>query len=126
MLSILVCIFSKTDILIANDIIKKIIDDEKESPDIDLSLEILKFMVEAGDPELFITLAKITLKNLKVEADLLELWETVAEFYRRLDKEEKDRAIQKIIDKRSKIDGLTPIDKKDSDIEAIGATLSIS
>jgi hypothetical protein len=117
-------IVAKTDILIANDIIKKIILDEKERPDIDLSLEILKFMVQEGDPELFVRLAKLTLPNLKIEADLLELLETIAEFYRRLDEEEKDLAIQKIIDQRANIDGLAHINKNDKDIIFVDSILT--
>jgi hypothetical protein len=117
---------AKTDILLANDIIKKIILDENESPDVDLSLEILKFMVQEGDPDLFVQLARLTISNLKIEADLLELLETIAEFYRRLDEEEKDALIQKIIDKRANIDGLNQINKKDKDVVFVSALLNES
>lgn len=115
---------AKSDIVIANDIIKKIILKEKERPDVDLSLEILKFMVQEGYPELFVELAKLTLQNISTEDEFLELLETTSEFYRRLDEEEKDRAIQKIIDKRSKIDGQAKVIKSDKDISSVDSVLS--
>ena len=59
---------------------------------------------------------KLTYKNLNVEADFLELMETVADFYRRLDMEKNDVDIQKIMDRREKIDAFEKIEKDDQDI----------
>lgn len=117
-------IVAKTDLVIANDIIKKIIADEKERPDIDLSLEILKFMVQEGYPELFVELARLTLHNISVEVDFIELLETISEFYKRLDEDEKDKAIQKIKSKRSKIDSQAHVNKNDKDLASVDSILS--
>ncbi len=96
-------IVAKGDILLANDILKNLLDKLQEFPDLDLQIEMLKSMIERGDPELFIKLSALTLKVLKTEGDFLEFLEILADFYRCLDMEENDRLIQKIIDKRSKI-----------------------
>ena len=119
-------IVAKTDVIIANDIIKKIVDDEKEHPDVDLALEILQFMVQIGDLDLFIRLAKMTLNTLRLEAEFIELLETIAEFFQRLDMEEKDEVIQKIIDQRKNIDEDTPLDISDRDIKTVKSALKVS
>ena len=114
-------IIAKTDIDIANDILRKIIEEGDENLDIDLSLEILYFMVQAGDTELFIKLSKETLNKISIELELSEFLETVAEFFRRLDKEDNRLIIEKIIESRKKIDSNSSVEKDDKDIEAITA-----
>lgn len=96
-------IVAKGDVLLANDILENLLEKLQEFPDLDLQIEMLKSMIERGDPELFIKLSALTLKVLKTEGDFLEFLEILADFYRCLDMEENDRLIQKIIDKRSKI-----------------------
>jgi hypothetical protein len=117
-------ILAKTDIEIANDILKKIIENEEKNPDIDLSLEIVSFMIREGDPDLFIRLAKLTLKGIKIEEELVELLSATSEFYRRLDLEERSQAITKIINKRKKHSSETKVDPKDKDIEEVELILS--
>lgn len=119
-------IVAKTDIIIANDILKKIIDSESLSCEVGLSLEILKFMVQVGDIELFLRLAKITLKSIKNQTDFSELLETVSEFFRRLDKEEKALFLEKIIKKRKSLSSHQVLNQKEADILAVQELLNIS
>ena len=80
------------------------------------SCEILKFLVTTGDPSLFINFAKKTIMHLEIESDFLEFMEMVSDFYRRLDIEEKEKKIQKIIKKREKIDLFEEVSENDEDI----------
>jgi len=79
--------------------------------------------VERGDPESFIKLANFTLDILKTEGDFLDFLETLADFYRRLDIEESDKIIQKIIDKRSTIHAMDDL-KSDHDISLVKELLN--
>jgi hypothetical protein len=110
-------LLSKTDITITNEILKNIIDSLIENFDIDLSLEILNFMTQVGDPDLFVMLAKISVKNLKNEEDFLELMEISTDFYRRLDNEEKATEVLSLIKNRFKVGNLKEIEEKDDDID---------
>ena len=90
-------ISAKQDIVEANFILKNLAKELKNKPDLDLQIEILKFMIEAGDPALFLELAKNTLPLIKEEADFLELIEIVSDYYRRLDLEQKEKTLQKLL-----------------------------
>lgn len=107
-------IVAKTDIIIANGILKNLLQDLGFAPDLDLQLEIMKSIVERGDVELFVKLALLTVDILKTEGDFLEFMEILADFYRRLDMDENDELIQKIIDKRAKINAKSQL-KPDKD-----------
>lgn len=72
--------------------------DEK---DLEFNLEVLTFMVKAGDPEVFAKLVRKTLPLISIEGDLQDLLEICADFYHYLDLEKKEQAIRKILVKRS-------------------------
>ena len=94
-------IAAKKDIVEANFILKNLIKELKNTADLDLQIEILKFMVEAGDPELFVDLAKNTLPLIKSEEDFSELIEIVSDYYRRLDLEHKEKPLQVLLSQLS-------------------------
>ena len=94
-------IAAKKDIVEANFILRNLIKELKNKPDLDLQIEILKFMVEAGDPELFVDLAKNTLPFIKSEEDFLELIEIVSDYYRRLDLEHKEKPLKALLSQLS-------------------------
>lgn len=116
----------ETDEVEARAILKSIVKELEKKPDINLQIEILKFMIESGDPDIFLKLLQNTLKKIEIEKDFIEVMEIASDFYRRLDRDKKDLAIQKIIKKRSKGDPLKKINLKDPDMKSFKEFLSIS
>ncbi len=92
-------IASKKDVVEANLILQSLIRELEQKPDLDLQIEILKFMVEIGDPELFVDLAKRTIGLIDQEEDFVELAEIISDYYRRLDLEKKEKSLKKILEK---------------------------
>jgi hypothetical protein len=110
-------LLSFEDIIASNEMIEKILKELKRDSDLDLQLELLRFMVQAGDRDLFVQLTKKTLSCLKKEEDFLDLLEIVSEYYQRLDLEEVEKALQKILIRRQSKEVLGKIDLKDPDIK---------
>lgn len=110
-------LLSFEDIIASNEMIEKIVKEIKKEPNLDLQLEILRFMVEAGDRDLFVQLTKKTLAILQKEEDFLELLEIVAEYYRRLDLEEIEKKLQNILSRRQNKQRLDRINLKDPDVK---------
>ncbi|PIS00822.1 MAG: hypothetical protein COT84_05800 [Chlamydiae bacterium CG10_big_fil_rev_8_21_14_0_10_35_9] len=116
-------LLSLNDIAASNELAEKIIKELKKSPNLDLQLEILRFMAETGDRSLFLQLVKNTLKILKKEEDFLDLLEVIADFYRRLDQEDVEKAIQTIMNRRQAKQPLEKINLKDPDIKKLKLVL---
>lgn len=112
-------IIAFSDIIEANQLLSQIIKSLEKEPDLDLQFEILRFLVVAGDRDFFSKLVKMCLAVLESESDFLELMDIVADFYRRLDLEEKEKAIERIINKRCDISSKSEFKHDDEDIESI-------
>ena len=80
-------------------------------------------MVQVGDRSLFVKLAKLTLAVLKTEEDFVELMKVVADYYRRLDQDDIEKAIQKIMSIRQGKKSIEKINLKDPDIKKFKLTL---
>jgi len=102
----------------ANAILRIVVDELKETPDIDLQMEILQFLVHSGDPELFVKLVKMTTNLLQTEEDFSEILEIVAEYYHRLDKEELSQKIEGIMERRTRKAPGSALKKEDPDLDA--------
>ncbi len=63
-----------------------------------LLLEIVRFLVGAGEHELFKKAVQKALPFVKKQEELIEIMQEVAKYYRLLDEDEKEKAIQKMID----------------------------
>lgn len=81
--------------------LERLIDHYGDDRDLEFNLELLAFMVKAGNREIFAKLVKKTLPLVEVERDLLDLLDICADFYHFLDMEPQERAIKKIITKRA-------------------------
>jgi len=100
------------DISASTAIIEKIID---ENPNLELQLRILYFMVDRGDRNLFLKIAKITTQHLKKERELKHLLELLQDFYLRLDNENMEIKIANLLKQRLKINDEKPVKKIDID-----------
>lgn len=99
-------LISSTDMAKANILIRKLLLD-KVKPDPEFNLEVLAFLVQGGDRDLFSNLLKQTLPVITVEEEFQELLSTSADYLHRLDYEKEEMAVQEILKKRIDI----PLDK---------------
>lgn len=79
--------------------------------DLSLLLEILRFLSANGEHELFKLAIDKTLPLLVDEEELTEVMNLIAEYYRRLDEDDMEQSVQKILHKR-KAGPVTPSDLK--------------
>ncbi len=75
----------------------------KEKPDIELSFELLYFLIETGHKELFINTYKHVLKEIKHEDHFMEMLEIIFAFYSLNDLEREENLIRELIQERKKI-----------------------
>lgn len=108
-------LFTHSDPEAADLLIQQIIKDSQTDPELELYLEILLYMVQAGNRNDFASLVKKTVPLLDSEEDFQDLLNICADFYHRLDQENIEMAIQRILKKRSRIPFESRFDKKDPD-----------
>ncbi|NGX63188.1 MAG: hypothetical protein KR126chlam6_00595 [Candidatus Anoxychlamydiales bacterium] len=105
-------LLASKDITASNGIIEKIID---ENPNLELQLRILYFMVDRGDRNLFLKIAKRTAQHLKKERELKHLLELLQDFYLRLDNDKMEIKISNLLKQRLKIHDEKALKKLDID-----------
>lgn len=106
------CVVAVSDVPQANRLIRQIIKETEDdvNADAELNLEILSFLAQEGDKDLFVTLVKKTLPKLESEEEFQDLLAIVAEYFHRLDQDAKEQAIQQILKERARISPETPHD----------------
>lgn len=92
-------LIASSDMPKANLLIRKLLY-EVEDTDLELNFEILAFLVQGGDKELFHHIARGTLPLLTTEEEFRDFLSICADFYHRLDNDKKEAAIQEILKKR--------------------------
>lgn len=90
----------ESDPVAANALFAGLISEAMRDPDLEFCLEMLAFMVQGGERTLFVTLVKQALSRFKNEDDFQELLNICVDFYRRLDYEWEEQALQAILDSR--------------------------
>lgn len=116
-------LIAATDTEEANHLIQNLIEDDVEDHDITFNLEMLSFLVRVGEQEVFEDLVKNTLPLLQIEDDFQSLLSICADFYHRLDVEEKEQVLLSILENRKKIDLDHPFVKKDPDFVKFSSIL---
>jgi hypothetical protein len=101
---------------ISNKILSQLLEEHLEEKDLDFNFELLSFMAETGNPQLFKMLTKTTLSLLSTEEDFQDLLFICADYYHRLDQEEAEHQIQHILKNRSTKSVKDPFNAKDSDL----------
>ncbi len=84
----------------AEVLIERLLEQLKEEPCQELLMEIIANLVHHGHTALFRRAVKQALPQIKTEKELAELLTFVADFYRCLDREEKEQQIVKLIQER--------------------------
>lgn len=77
-----------------------LLEQQEEESDSELCFEICRFLVNRGDTKLFFRTANLLLAQIKTEEDFRIFLELLAEFYRCLDQEPVEKAVQDLINKR--------------------------
>jgi hypothetical protein len=109
-------LLAATDPHEANIVIKSILEEIKDVPDLDLLLEMASFLTAHGDPHLFYQAVRQAFELILTEEDFQELLAIVADYYGCCDMEKEEKAIQSVFAKRSQRDLNAPLDKADKDI----------
>lgn len=109
-------LLSTSDMAEANAIIEHIYKEVAAAPDYTLQWELLKFLVQEGDVELFKKIAFVTIPSIETEEKFQQLLSLVAEFYGRLDEEKKENEILLLIEKRKNLSPQTKVSIADSDL----------
>jgi hypothetical protein len=90
---------SFTDPAKANAEIARILD-QNPTEDTPFLFEVLRFLAVSGDHRLFIAVIQKILIHLQSEEEFEEVMEIAADYYRRLDKDEVETAIERLMKKR--------------------------
>jgi hypothetical protein len=104
-------LFSFTDIQETNQRIAKLL---KKALDPELLFEILHLLVASGEHHLFQDAMKKLLPQLKTEEEFQEVMELAADYYRRLDQDEREEAIIKLKTNRHNVS--SELSPKDADL----------
>lgn len=88
----------------------------KAKPDIDLSFELLYYMIETGHKELFISTYKTVLKEIETEDHFMEMLEIIFSYYSLNDLEREESLIRELIQERKNIPLRQKISFKDKEI----------
>lgn len=102
----------------ANARIRTIIE-ENDDHDLELNFEMLSFLVQTGDQDIFCKLVQRSLLLLETEDDFQDLLSISADYYARLDMEDKEKQILELLDIRKNNRPETPFSKKDPQIPAM-------
>jgi hypothetical protein len=111
-----------SDIDQANRMLKEILDSKTST--LELNLEMLQFLSQSGDRDLFIEVAHKSLPLLEREEDLLELLESVAQYYRCLDCDALETRINSLIEERSEFAPEQKLRSRNSVLKQVRALLA--
>lgn len=112
-------LFASMDVEELNRVAGRLLEELLDEPDLDLLLEIAKFLVHRGDVRLFMQAARHAIELLKTEEQFQQLLRLIAEYYRCLDKDDEEKYIHQLIQKRVKHDLRMPVDPSDSTLQHI-------
>ncbi|MBS0652290.1 MAG: hypothetical protein JSR39_02045 [Verrucomicrobia bacterium] len=112
-------LFASMDIEELNRVAGRLFEQLLDEPDLDLLLEIAKFLVHRGDVRLFMHAARHAIPLIKTEEQFQQLLRLVAEYYRCLDKDEEENHIHQLIQKRAEHDLQMPLDPSDKTLQHI-------
>lgn len=116
-------LLAPTDPHEANVVLKSILEELKDSPDLDLLLEMASFLTSHGDPHLFHQAISQAFNLVTTEENFQELLAIVADYYSCCDMEKEEKAIQALFTKRISNNLTSSIEKSDEDVETFATLL---
>lgn len=112
-------ILSLKDSKAANQLIRQLVEDSRNIPDLEFNLEVLSCIARGGERPVFVKLVKQTIKLLEVEEDFQDLLRICADYYRLLDHDLEEQKIHKILSKRSENDSESFFEKSDPQVREL-------
>jgi hypothetical protein len=104
--------------------ISRLVEQLQENPDLDLFFEILRYLVYEEKIPLFYTVFELIEPLLEREEDFQDLLEIMADYFSSLDKEEEERKIRDILEKRKTIDKEREFMMQDGDFQELKKMIS--
>jgi tetratricopeptide (TPR) repeat protein len=108
----------------ANKMLEKIIRKAPQKPDLIFNLELLAFLVQDGEKDLFPRLAKQTINLLETEEDFQDLLNLSANYYHCLDKDSVENVIRNIHKNRPQNSVKASLNPLDSDLKSLKQILN--
>ncbi len=105
-----------TDQESANKSIRDIVKKAASDSDLEFNLEVLAFLTQAGEKDVFLSLLKKSCPLLELEEDFQDLLAICSEYYHRLDADHEEQAIQKMLNQRLQKMSSQPISSSDPDL----------
>lgn len=98
-------------------VLRRLLEQLQEEPNLDLLLEIAQFLVHVEEEGLFFQVVRQSMQIIEKEEDFQDLLSIVADYYRCLDKEKEEALMQSILDKRTHLQKGIQLSKQDPDIK---------
>jgi len=117
-------LLAQSDVEGTHEIVCQLAEHYLEDNDLDFNLDLLAFMVQAGDKDLFNKVVKKTMPLIEKEDDFKDLLGICADFFHCLDLESQEQEIQKISRKRSHLHSESTINAKDPQIAELLSILN--
>lgn len=108
-----------TDVPRALALMRKLLKQIDELEEYDFYLEVLAFLAQLGNKELFLMALKQALPLLKVEEEFQDLLATCAEFLLLIDDDQAEAAVQEILQQRVNIPMTQPFDARKAPIPVL-------
>lgn len=106
-----------TDLDEGKIMLRRILGELEEEPDLELLFSIAHFLVHHGDAELFLKTVQISVPLLQTEADFQELLTISCAYYRLSDQTEKEEKMTALLAKRDQISMEAPFSQSDGDLK---------
>jgi len=85
----------------------------KEKPNFDIYFELLRYLFQTGDTDLFISTYRELLKKIKTEEHFMEMLDIIFEFYNLNDLEKEENLIKELINERKDIPSRKKVSSED-------------
>ncbi|NBX70169.1 MAG: hypothetical protein EBR01_14600 [Proteobacteria bacterium] len=109
-------LFALSDSEDSESLLLGLLEQQEESPDLDLCFELCRFVVNRGDTEIFFRAADLLLKLIDKENEFHSFLDIVAEFHRCLDMDNQEKAVLDILAKRKNLALDRSIEAKDKEM----------
>lgn len=110
----------------ADEPLRRLIHEAVAEPDLEFNFEVLSFLVEEGEHDVFTNLVKQSLLLLEREEEFQELLSICADYFQRLDQDEQEQAIQAILEERCIRPAYDPIEQRDPGLASLVKILDSS
>lgn len=119
-------ILEETDPHEANAILAEIVYNIEDEPhDLEFNLELLSYLVENGNRQLFRKVTERILRQIELEEDFQDLLGICADYYQRLDEEEEEKKVLQLLEARDSYDIERAVSQDDEALRALKQIMQI-